>query len=172
MSARIAAVIVALAAVVAPSPAAAQLGPSPAPGVEETPREEGRTPAGPSDLPDGAAANPDEEARAKKILAEISEAGGRVVMRGIDKLTGEVETFTASVGEETFFRRMRIDVKTCTRRIADEKPEAAAFLQIFDTKPEPAERSFSGWMFASSPALSAMDHPRYDVWVLSCEAGS
>ena len=95
--------------------------------------------------------------------------GDTVVMRGLDKLTGEVETFEAKVGEEAHYGRLLIDAKICYQHAAARAPDSTAFLQIFDTKPDPDALSFSGWMFASSPALSAMDHARYDVWVLSCK---
>ncbi|MEO1330694.1 MAG: DUF2155 domain-containing protein, partial [Pseudomonadota bacterium] len=101
--------------------------------------------------------------------ALASVAGSRVELRGLDKLTGDVATFEAPVGGDVAFDRLRIEVKACFSRPAARAPESSVFLQIFDTKPEPDAMSFSGWMFASSPALSAMDHPRYDVWVLSCK---
>ena len=59
--------------------------------------------------------------------------------------------------------------KACYKRPPEETPETAAFLIIYDEKPdEPPQKYFSGWMFASSPALSALEHPVYDLWVLNC----
>lgn len=95
--------------------------------------------------------------------------GERVSLRAIDKMTGEVRTLEGAVGEAITFERLRIEVEACFARVGGRAPESSVFLQIFDTKTEAeAGPAFSGWMFASSPALSAMDHPRYDVWVLSC----
>jgi hypothetical protein len=61
-------------------------------------------------------------------------------------------------------------LRACDKRPPEETPESAAFLQVVEQKPgeQPVTR-FSGWMFASSPALSAMEHPVYDLWVLDCE---
>ncbi|MBX2855262.1 MAG: DUF2155 domain-containing protein [Rhodobacteraceae bacterium] len=94
--------------------------------------------------------------------------GTAVKLRGLDKLTGRVETIEAPVGQVAMYERLQVDVKVCYSRTAARAPESSVFLQILDTKDEPPRLAFSGWMFASSPALSAMDHPRYDVWVLSC----
>ncbi|MBF0307776.1 MAG: DUF2155 domain-containing protein, partial [Alphaproteobacteria bacterium] len=55
----------------------------------------------------------------------------------------------------------------------EETPEAAAFLDVWEIRPgQPATDLFRGWMFASSPALSAMEHPVYDIWVLDCRDSS
>ena len=94
--------------------------------------------------------------------------GTSVKLRGLDKLTGQVETIEAPVGQIAIYERLQLDVKACYARTAARAPESSVFLQILDTKDDPPRLAFSGWMFASSPALSAMDHPRYDVWVLSC----
>ena len=102
------------------------------------------------------------------IDASASIPGVRVQLRGIDKLTGEVQTIDAEVARSVQLWRLEIKVEACFRRPAERAPESSVFLQIFDTKDSPAEQLFSGWMFASSPALSAMDHARYDVWVISC----
>lgn len=98
-----------------------------------------------------------------------SVEGTEVVLRGLDKLTGDLSETTAAVGATARLWRLEIDVKACNARPEAGSSDASAFLQIRDTKPDPAETVFSGWMFAASPALSAMDHPRYDVWLLSCK---
>ena len=67
------------------------------------------------------------------------------------------------------FGTLEIIVRTCQKTPPEEPPESAAFLEIRDAKPgEAAVVLFTGWMFASSPALSALEHPVYDVWVLDC----
>ena len=100
--------------------------------------------------------------------AATSLKGKHVTLRGIDKLTGDVKTVEAEAPGLAQMWRMEIKVAACFKRPAERAPESSAFLQIYDTKPQPYEQLFSGWMFASSPALSAMDHPRYDVWVINC----
>ena len=69
------------------------------------------------------------------------------------------------------FGTLSIEVAACRKAPPEDPPESAAFLKIVDAKPgEAKQRVFSGWMFASSPALSAMDHPVYDIWVIDCSS--
>jgi len=92
------------------------------------------------------------------------------VLRWLDKVTGRVSTLEAWVGDTVSVGTLAIEVQTCMTRPPEEAPESAAFLKIRDKRPgQSAIEVFSGWMFASSPALSAMDHAVYDVWVLDCE---
>jgi hypothetical protein len=102
------------------------------------------------------------------------------VLQTLDKLTARTNTVTITVGQPTAVGPIFIDVKTCQKTPPSELPESAAFLQVWEAKPkskaknakpDTAEESqwvFSGWMFASSPALSAMNHPVYDVWIKDC----
>lgn len=91
------------------------------------------------------------------------------VLGGLDKITAKVGTIEAPVGEPVHFGTLEIIVRSCKKRRPEENPESAAFLDIWDRKPgQPAQDLFRGWMFASSPALSAMEHPVYDIWVLDC----
>ena len=95
-----------------------------------------------------------------------------VVLGGLDKLTARVVTLQAEVGRTARLGQLEIIPRACRQRRPEAgSPESAAFLDIWDVKPgKPAQSVFRGWMFASSPALSAMEHPIYDVWVLSCKA--
>jgi hypothetical protein len=91
------------------------------------------------------------------------------VLQGLDKITAKIRRFTAPVGQPVSFGRLTIVVKACRRTPPEEKPESAAFVQIDDkTLKQGTKRVFNGWMFASSPALSALEHPVYDINVLSC----
>ncbi|MCW2247322.1 hypothetical protein M2352_002913 [Azospirillum fermentarium] len=93
-------------------------------------------------------------------------------LQGLDKVTARTSTFSLKVGQTANFGSLRITLRACRSSPPVEVPESAAFLEVEDVKPgETAERVFSGWMFASSPALSAMEHAIYDVWVLTCEDG-
>ena len=95
------------------------------------------------------------------------------VLQGLDKVTGRVQTIDAPVGATIHFGTLEIIARTCRKRPPEEQPEAAAFLDIWEIKQgEAATSLFRGWMFASSPALSALEHPVYDVWVLDCEDSS
>ncbi|MEO1293792.1 MAG: DUF2155 domain-containing protein [Pseudomonadota bacterium] len=87
-------------------------------------------------------------------------------LRGLDTLTNTVNDFEIGVGETLAFKRLVVTLESCRYPAGDITEEAFAFLTIRDRRDE-APR-FSGWMLASSPALSALDHPRYDIWVLSC----
>lgn len=92
-----------------------------------------------------------------------------VRLQSLDKITARTMVFEARVGSTVKFGPLYIRTRACRKSPPIEKPEAAAFLQIWQVSPkEEPEWVFSGWMFASSPALSAMDHPVYDVWVLDC----
>ena len=91
------------------------------------------------------------------------------VLQGLDKVTARISTIRAPVGEAVTFGTLVIVARTCRKRPPEETPETTAFLEIFDDRPgEPPRAVFSGWMFASSPALSAMEHAVYDVWVIDC----
>lgn len=93
-----------------------------------------------------------------------------VKLQGLDKSVGRTVTFEAKVGTTIQYGPLYIKIHACRKAPPIEAPESAAFLQIWEVPPgaEKSEWVFSGWMFASSPALSAMDHPVYDVWVLDC----
>jgi len=91
------------------------------------------------------------------------------VLQGLDKVTARISTFSAPNDQEVRFGTLSIRVRACYKTPPTEPPEATAFLEITDIRPgEPATLLFSGWMFASSPALSALEHPVYDIWVVDC----
>jgi len=96
--------------------------------------------------------------------------GDMVIMQGLDKVTARVSTFQAPLGATVRFGTLEITVKSCDRTPPEEPPESAVFLEVMEKRPdEPVTELFRGWMFSSSPALSALEHPVYDVWVLECE---
>tara|TARA_Y100000590_G_scaffold463490_1_gene630359 strand:- start:392 stop:799 length:408 start_codon:yes stop_codon:yes gene_type:complete len=92
------------------------------------------------------------------------------VLGGLDKVTARVSTFVAPKDKHVKFKTLRILVRECFKRPPEETPETSVFLEIIDLRPggKPL-RVFTGWMFASSPALSALEHPTYDVWVIDCK---
>ena len=93
-----------------------------------------------------------------------------VILQGLDKVTARVSTIEAKVGEVVRFGTLEIIARHCDKRPPEEPPESAAFLDIWEIRPgDPAVSLFRGWMFASSPDLSAMEAAVYDVWVLRCE---
>ena len=96
-------------------------------------------------------------------------ASDGAVLQGLDKVTARILTFEALIDKSVVLGSLRVRVRTCVKRPPEEPPESAAFLEITDERPgEVVKRVYSGWMFASSPGLSAMEHPVYDVWVVDC----
>jgi hypothetical protein len=94
----------------------------------------------------------------------------QAVLQALDKITARVSEMTVKVGETAQFGRLLIEVKACRVRPPEEPPEAAAFLEITDLgrRESRPSQAFRGWMFASSPAVSAMEHPVYDIWLAGC----
>ena len=92
------------------------------------------------------------------------------VLQALDKVSARVLPLEAPVGQTITFGNLEITARACDKRPPEEQPESAAFLEIVEKhEGEPPATQFIGWMFASSPALSAMEHPVYDVWVLDCK---
>ena len=92
------------------------------------------------------------------------------VLQGLDKVTARVSPVAAPIGAPVRFGTLEITARACMETPPTEPPESAAFLDIRELPPNEAPVDlFSGWMFASTPALSALEHPVYDVWVVDCE---
>lgn len=113
-----------------------------------------------------------------------------VILRALDKITGRSTDFEMIVGEPKVYGSLRIDLETCFQTPPEEPPESVAFLKVTSatskqvqtmavprdlteeelsvSEAEDADIRFSGWMFASSPGLSALEHPVYDIWVIAC----
>jgi len=89
-------------------------------------------------------------------------------LQALDKVTARIRTLTAPVGGSVEVGSLTVKVLACYVTEPSEPPESAAFLQIDEDTPIEPVRLFSGWMFASSPGLSALDHPVYDVWLTAC----
>ena len=81
-----------------------------------------------------------------------------------------MSTFEAPIGATIKFGKLEITVRICDKRPPEEIPESAAFIDVWEVRTGEIPVSvYRGWMFASSPALAAMEHPVYDVWVLDCK---
>lgn len=107
------------------------------------------------------------------------------VFSGLDKITARVTSFEAKVNEPTTFGSLQVLVRTCDKNPPEETPRTAAYVEIRQlertgaTAADPAAQTevhpapvFSGWMFAESPGLNALEHPVYDVWVTDCKTSS
>ena len=139
----------------------------------------------------------DGETSAEEILEEEDELPvqtyqpySAATLRALDKITGRSTDIDVEVGTPIVFGSLRIEMKSCFQTPPELPPESAAVLDIKSTQslPEAAEdkltstvgtdraldepQLFLGWMFASSPGLSALEHPVYDVWVISCKTSA
>ena len=108
------------------------------------------------------------------LIPMAAHANTIAVLQGLDKTTARVSKFDAPVDQSVRFGTLVITVRACIKHPPEEEPESAAFVQIDEVRqgaPTTAisERVFSGWMFASSPALSALENPIYDIGVLDCK---
>lgn len=91
------------------------------------------------------------------------------LLQALDKVTARVITLQAPVGETVRFGTLEIRAAVCEKRPPEETPDSAAFLDIVEQRAGQAPvEVFRGWMFASSPGLSPMQHPVYDLWVVDC----
>ncbi len=93
-----------------------------------------------------------------------------IKIQALNKSTARTVTLNGKVGQTIEYGSLFIKVQSCRKSEPLDKPENAAFLQIWEVPigKKKSEWAFSGWMFSSSPAVSAMDHAVYDVWVLEC----
>jgi hypothetical protein len=119
-------------------------------------------------MPAALAATGAEQARNDGDAAKVG------VLSGLDKITARVTELEIPVGRSVRFGTLSIKLDACSKRPPEETPETTAFVEIDELRPgeEEATRLFTGWMFASSPALSALEHPVYDVWVIDCRTAS
>jgi len=93
-------------------------------------------------------------------------------MQAMDKITGRVSEIDVPVNGEVQFGSFSIVVRKCVTRPPEETPENTAFVDVVDNySGEDPVNIFKGWMFSSSPALNAVEHPIYDVWLLRCYDG-
>ena len=95
----------------------------------------------------------------------VAEQGA--VLRGLDRIRSTVTDFDIAPGQTIEYERLKVTLETCKYPEGKEQVEGFAYLTISDIRQDGTV--FEGWMFASSPALSALDHPRYDIWVLRCK---
>ncbi|MFZ1414636.1 MAG: DUF2155 domain-containing protein [Defluviicoccus sp.] len=116
---------------------------------------------------------------AAAILALVPAASVRAdaypvaVLRVLDKITARVSILNAPLHQVMQFGTLEIVARACDERPPEEIPESAAFLEIWEVRQGKSVQSvFTGWMFASTPGLSALEHPIYDLWVLDCVSSS
>ncbi len=93
-------------------------------------------------------------------------------LRQLDKMTGKIVTFDIIVGQTVKVARLLVRLDACRSPTDNDTHGTMAYLKVWDTKSEDGPAAFAGWMFAESPALSALDHSRYDLWVINCTTAS
>lgn len=131
----------------------------------------------PSDEEDPLFSLPEEEAIQHLFSDEQEKTTGtytsKASLQGLNKVTAKAYTFEAPVNTPVTFGSLEVTLKKCWKSAPEDMPENKALLEIWETKPgEEKQQIFYGWMFSSSPAVSALEHPVYDITVLSCEEGA
>ncbi|MGV8939837.1 MAG: DUF2155 domain-containing protein [Allorhizobium sp.] len=115
----------------------------------------------------GSAILPLQAARAERIANPIAE------FAGIDKITGRITSFDVYIDETVQFGALQVTPKVCYSRDDSEAQQVDAFVEVDEiTLDRKIRRIFSGWMFAASPGLNAVEHPIYDVWLKECKQTS
>jgi hypothetical protein len=103
--------------------------------------------------------------------APSGRSASAAVLQTLDKVTAKVSTLTIPINAKAWFGTLEIFVDACYKRPPEDTPESAGFLRIIDHRPQQAAQTvFSGWMFASSPALNPLEHAIYDVVMLDCKS--
>ena len=103
---------------------------------------------------------------ASPALAQNAANANGADLRLLDKITGQVTPLNLSIGDRATVGHLQVVLNEC--RYPVDNPSGDAYAELtayYNNQPEPV---FDGWMIASAPALSAMEHPRYDVWVVRC----
>ena len=92
---------------------------------------------------------------------------------GLDKITGRIINFPVDIGETVQFGALQLTTRACYTRPAEEAANTDAFVEVDEvTLQGEVKRIFTGWMFASSPGLHAVEHPIYDLWLTDCKGGT
>ncbi len=95
------------------------------------------------------------------------------VFSGLDKITGRIVSFEVAVDETVQFGALQLTPRVCYTRPPTEPTNTTGFLEVDEvTLDNKYRRIFTGWMFASSPGLHAIEHPIYDIWLVDCRGGS
>jgi hypothetical protein len=95
------------------------------------------------------------------------------IFAGLDKITGRIISFEAAVNETVQFGSLQLTARVCYSRPEYENPQTTTFLDVEEVSSDNQyKKIFSGWMFAASPGLNAIEHPIYDVWLTDCKGGT
>ncbi|PCI87353.1 MAG: glycosyl hydrolase family 5 [Hyphomicrobiales bacterium] len=102
---------------------------------------------------------------AERINNEIA------VFSALEKVTAIIQTIEIPINETKKFGVFEVTPRVCYSRSATERPQTTSFIEIDEISTDETERKriFTGWMFASSPGLHAVEHPVYDIWLIDCK---
>lgn len=102
-----------------------------------------------------------------------SVANPVAVFTGLDKITGRITEFDVYMDETVQFGSLQLTPRACYTRPASQAQTSSAFVEVDEVSlRSTVQRIFSGWMFADSPALNAVDNAVYDVWLVDCRQSS
>ena len=164
-----------------PPPSGGVLAPAPPPG--QTPQGTAVAPGQtPSALPPGPdsprnAPQPTNTAPQPSDAVVVEPPAQRIinptaVFAGLDKITGRIISFDVAINETVQFGALQVTPRVCYSRPPTETPNTDAFVEVDEvTLQGEIKRIFTGWMFAASPGLHAVEHPIYDVWITDCKGG-
>ena len=94
------------------------------------------------------------------------------VFAGLDKITGRITSFDVAIDETVQFGALQVTPRACYTRPPTETPHTDAFIEVDEvTLQGEIRRIYTGWMFAASPGLHAVEHPIYDIWLTNCKGG-
>jgi hypothetical protein len=159
------------------APPPGQTGPAP------RPQQRQARPAAPSDTPPSQPDAPRERRRAlpgetvapapdETVIAPPRQRinNQTAVFSGLDKITGRIIAFDVAIDETVQFGALQVTPKVCYTRPPTETPQTTTFVEVDEvTLGGEVRRIYSGWMFSSSPGLTGVEHPVYDVWLTDCK---
>ncbi len=95
------------------------------------------------------------------------------IFAGLDKITGRIISFEVGISETVQFGSLQLTPRVCYSRPSSEAPQTNSFIEVDEINASNEyKRIFSGWVFAASPGLSAIEHPVYDLWLAECKGGT
>src|SRR5688572_21129507 len=107
---------------------------------------------------------------APEALSAERLENGIAVFSALDKVTARIQTLEVPLGETVKFGALKVTPRSCYSRPPTEQPKTTSFVEVDEIQLDGKEkRIFTGWMFAESPGLNAVEHPVFDVWLTSCK---
>jgi hypothetical protein len=129
----------------------------------------GQRPVRGAPLPADTAPQPGDEVVAEPPSQKIVNKSA--LFSGLDKITGRIINFDVAIGETVQFGALQVTPRVCYTRPPTETPNTDAFVEVDEvTLQGEVKRIFTGWVFAASPGLHAVEHPIYDVWLTDCKS--